>query len=201
LGGVCVAERKILDYVRKNPVEAIVELGSGFGQNLIKLYYQGCPQIPLFAGELTESGTACCQRISSLKPQMNLSAFRYDFNHPTPPILEGYKRILVFTCHAIEQVEQLNENALPAIARFAPHVHCIHFEPFGFQLYEGENDVDKNQSKAFHQAHWNLNLFQRLLEANNQKHLALKFVRKNIAGSFDDGLNPTSIAIWQSSNS
>jgi len=100
----------------------------------------------------------------------------------------------------MEQVELLSEKCIPAIAEIATNVTCIHFEPFGYQIAQPVNDVDTAHKKLFHDKGWNKNLLIRLLEAHYAKKIDLSFLGKNIVGSNDQGLNPSSIAIWNSLN-
>lgn len=190
----------IVDYLREKNFDAIIELGSGYGQNLIRLHYEGGPQIPYWAGEYTESGQACCELLAGLETNVSLNSFAFDFNSPDFSKIkkaQAYKKVLVFSCHAIEQVHILSDLTLPAIASIAPDVTCIHFEPFGFQLNQEKNAVDQTHKTNFVQQKWNINLLQRLLEAQLHQQIDLEFVGKNVMGSFDVGTNPTSLAIWK----
>ncbi|PCK09084.1 MAG: hypothetical protein COA42_05865 [Alteromonadaceae bacterium] len=186
----------LADLVMRHEFDAVIELGSGYSQNLFKLHYQGGPKIPYYGGEYTESGTECAKMLGALQEDMSLTNFRYDFNNPDYSAIGEHENVLVFTCHAIEQVQNLSAETLPSIAKIAKKVTCVHFEPFGYQLKQQVNEVDRNHQSMFAQRNWNQNLLKCLLNAQRKKEINLSFIGKNIMGSFDRGLNPTSIAVW-----
>lgn len=186
----------LADLVMRHDFDAVIELGSGYSQNLFKLHYQGGPKIPYYGGEYTESGTECAKMLGALQEDMSLTNFRYDFNQPDYSAIGEHENVLVFSCHAIEQVKQLSAETLPSIAKIAKKVTCVHFEPFGYQIKQQANDVDKNHQYMFTQRHWNQNLLECLLSAQREKKINLSFIGKNVMGSFDRGYNPTSIAVW-----
>lgn len=191
----------IMDFMRNKKIDAIIELGSGFSQNLFKLYYEGGPDIPYYGGEYTTSGTDCADLLASLLPELKLTNFNYDFNSPNYSAIGEFENVLVFTCHTIEQVEVLSDKTLSSIAKIAKNVHCIHFEPFGYQLVQPGSEVDGPHKAAFHGRRWNTNLLRRLLAAHKNREIELTFVGKNIMGSYDSGTNPTSLAVWNNAPS
>lgn len=186
----------VMDFIRNKKIDAIVELGSGFSQNIFKLYYEGAPNIPYFAGEYTQSGTECANILSALLPELKLTNFNYDFNSPDYSAVGEFENILVFTCHTIEQVEVLSDKTLPSIAKMAKNVHALHFEPFGFQLVQPGCEVDVHHKSIFHARRWNSNFLRRLLSAHKNREINLTFLGKNVMGSYDGGTNPTSLAVW-----
>lgn len=188
------------DYLQDKQFDAIIELGAGFGGNLFKLYYNGGPKVPYYAGEFTESGFNCCQFLSALDPELNITPFRFDYRNPNLSCIKENGKIFVFTCHSIEQVDYIPEHLLKTIADCAQEVTCIHMEPFGYQMLANEkySNVDEIQQKFFEEKNWNRNLFQALLQ-NHQKHILLEFIGKNILGGHF--ANPTSVAIWKKKHS
>ena len=192
----------LLDFLDGKNFDAIVELGSGPGQNLVELFYRGGPQnIPYYAAEFTESGVALANYIASLKPEMPLSAFHFDYKKPDLTPVKERKNILIFTSHSIEQVSEISEDLFDYLSSFAERVTCIHFEPFGFQLIpeEQREDVSKLQALVAEKKKWNINLAPTLMEANKKGILHLSFIGKNVMGK--EMGNPTSVAIWEARRS
>ncbi len=188
----------VTDYCRHRKFDAIIELGSGYSQNLIKLFYQGGPKVPYFGGEFTQSGTECAQMLSNLSDEINLTPFRFDFRQPDLSNIPRFERVLVFTNHAIEQVNHIPDNLLLEIASVARQVTCIHMEPFGFQMApaENESDVDKKHREYFRGNGWNENLFNQLANHSCKGNIDLQYVGKNILGG-SDFHNPSSLALWK----
>lgn len=186
----------LVDYIHDKKFDAVIELGSGYSQNLVKLFYEGGPKIPYYGGEYTESGTECARMLAKLNGDIDLRNFVYDFNNPNYDCIDEYESVLVFTRHTIEQVKFLSKDTIPSIANIAKNVTCIHFEPFGYQIEQPGSPVDKEHKDMFVTNGWNRNLIARLLEAHHEQVIDLQFIGKNIVGSTDNGLNPTSIAVW-----
>ncbi len=192
----------LLDYVDGRQFDAIIELGAGYGQNLVEFYYRGGPQdTPYYAAEYTESGVQMANYLASLKPEMKMSAFSFDYMNPDLSPVKERGKVLIFTSHSIEQIPEVSEKLFEYLADFAESVTCIHFEPFGFQLVaeKDREEVSKLQALVVEKKKWNTNLIPVLLEASKKGILNLNFIGKNVMGR-EIG-NPTSVAIWESKRS
>ena len=140
--------------------------------------------------------------LSDLTDEFELVPFRFDFRHADLSIIPKYDNVLVFSSHAIEQVNIIPDDLLPVIARVAKKVTCIHMEPFGFQMaaVETESEVDKDQREYFKKNNWNMNLLQQLAFHNCRENIDLHYIGKNLMGG-NYLYNPSSIALWKSDNS
>ncbi len=189
----------LVDYCRLRKFDAVIELGSGYSQNLIRLFYQGGPRVPYYGGEFTQSGTECAKMLSDLTDEFDLIPFRFDFRDADFSAIENYDNVLVFSCHAIEQVNLIPDDLVTKISALSKQVTCIHIEPFGFQLAPSviESEVDKNHRSYFHKNGWNMNLLSQLLFHNRNKNIDLQYVGKNVLGG-SDSCNPSSLALWKS---
>ena len=185
----------LLDFVDHNPVDAIVELGSGMATNLIEMFYRGGPRnIPYYAGEYTESGTRIAKSLSKHCPKMDLHSFRFDYNAPNLDIVKEKGTVLFFTIHSIEQVQDVSQVLFETIANHAENVICIHLEPFGWQLEGFDGPPSREQAELCIKNGWNRNLFAALRSAQEAGTIEQTFIAKNVMGG---GLgNPTSISIW-----
>lgn len=175
--------------------DAIVELGSGYGLNLFKLYDQGGPAgIPYYAGEYTQSGrelTVIFARVDRNAPVKPVY-----FNHRAPDLafLGKARRVLIYSCHSIEQVAEIPADYFDVLARAAPEVLGVHFEPFGFQL--GGADPVSNAHRAFiRDQNYNTNLIDCLKAAEGRGAVAVRHLAANVIAPQPE--NPTSIAIWE----
>lgn len=186
----------LVDYCRNRKLDAILELGSGYSQNLIKLFYEGGPRVPYYAGEYTQSGVRCSNMLAGLSDELDLTSFEFDYRNPNFSILPKLDNILVFTSHSIEQVDNIPDTLLPLIANIAKNVTCIHFEPFGFQLTSPDQDPEHImvQRSIFEKNQWNQNLASKLVFHHLNKDINLTYLCPNMFGGEQE--NPTSLAIW-----
>jgi len=190
----------LVDLLIKDKPEAVVELGSGYGRNLIELFYRGGPSgIPYYAGEFTESGTAFADTLGSLSADLPIVPFRFDHNDPDLSIVNESSFVVFFTCHSIEQVTKLRPDYFKILADQATRVMGIHFEPFGFQIPGSNTELDNVQKRYFENNNWNMNLYDVLQASAESGEINLKHVSKNSVSSTDRG-NPTSLIVWESNS-
>jgi hypothetical protein len=148
----------LTDYIRDRSFDAIIELGCGLGQNLVKLYYSGGPKsIPYYAGEFAQSGVEAAHVIASLCNDFSLVPFPFDHCAPDLSPIEETGNILIFTSHSIEHVMEIPGNYFNLLAEHATSVTGLHFEPFGFQLSDNSDDVSKAQKSQAIARGWNTN--------------------------------------------
>ncbi len=180
----------------KEPVSSIIELGSGLGNNLIKLFHSGvAPNLPYFGGEYTKSGVAIGQYLADNTPNMNAKFFH--FNHLKPKLqIDAGEHAFIFTIHTIEQVEEIPKNWFSSVAKVAKKVTCVHFEPFGFQS-RMLGEASRNQATVAAKKNWNQNMFEVMKAAHDKGIISVKYTA--LEPTFPlDAFNPSSIAIWQS---
>mgnify|MGYP001004380147 CR=1 FL=1 len=192
----------ILDFCDQNPVDAIVELGAGYSQNLVEIYSKGGPQgIPYMGGEITESGRQLSADLAAKYQGMDLRSFYFDHKSPKFPAelgLNKFNRIFLFTCHSIEQVQRISPEYFKTLAELSPNLVACHFEPFGWQIEEEGvpyGVVSKTQEDFFRGRNWNENFAEALYAAQDLGYIEITYLKKNVM-SIDLG-NPTSIAIWK----
>lgn len=189
----------LLDYLDGQKFDAVVELGSGFGEHLIDLFYRGGPKnIPYYAAEYTKSGVDLAKMFVSLNPSLPLVPFYFDYKNPDLTAIKEKGRILVFTSHSIEQVTEISADLFSYLSGCADEVVCIHFEPFGFQIEdesEDKGEASKLQEVVFRSKDWNQNFAPSLFEAHKRGDVKVTFVAKNVMGR--ELGNPTSVAIWE----
>ncbi len=189
----------LADYCQLRNFDAVIELGSGYGGNLVKLFYQGGPKVPYYAGEFTQSGIQCADMLNELSEEFEINSFRFDFRYPNFSFIPKFENILVFTCHSIEQVDFIPDDLLPDISKIAKNVTCIHMEPFGFQMASGDvgRDVDEYHRRFFVEKGWNQNLLNQLIVHTSNGNIDLEYIGKNTLGG-SDSHSPSSLAVWKS---
>ncbi|WP_180381399.1 hypothetical protein [Campylobacter devanensis] len=187
----------IIDALALEQYDSVIELGCGYGQNLFKIFYSGGGvNLKYFGGEFTSSGVEMARKLANIEPNMRAEFFH--FNHLKPKFdkkLDFGKKVLVFTCHTIEQVKEIPDNWFKVVASIAPFVRCIHAEPFGFQI-RNLGEASQNHKDYFIQNGWNLNFASTLKKANQNGDIIIEDAMLEYSCGTDP-FNPTSIAVWR----
>lgn len=208
----------VADLVNDN-TKAIVELGCGIGRHLFSLrdiIEHEFPNIRYFGCEISETGLSSGERIAALEPQRDNISFHY-FNYLEPhfDFLEGFDDIIFFTCHSIEQVENINEQLFHEMLNTGSYVRCVHCEPVGWQYNEELMSVVKRGEKIaipagaarildevndYFSAYipvntgWNRNLIETLQSLDSKDAINIDFIDRNCAGN--SFYNPSTLIQW-----
>lgn len=184
----------VIDEV--GPVDAVVELGCGYGRNLFGLYHAGGPRgVPYFGGELSEDGVAVGNRLGGLIPDLDISLHPFDHLSPDLSFLPRVEHLFVFTVHSLEQVENIGQEFFRAIAAAAPRVTVVHLEPFGYQVQD-LGPITIEQRRVFEGNRWNRNLWSAMEQAQNAGIIQVTFAALELFFPADY-TNPTSLALWR----
>lgn len=176
----------------------VVELGSGYGRFLFRVWLSGGPaDAPYFAMEFTEAGRWCTQAIADLEPTMDLRVCPFDYNNPDYSILPSeLDHAVVFSCQSIEQVPVLKKEALTGLFGVARELTCLHFEPVGWQLDEKDRKQGEGASnEAYAREHdYNRNLWPLLMELQAESRIRIDRVEAEVLGVVPE--NCVSIIGW-----
>jgi hypothetical protein len=170
--------------------EALVELGSGLGDKLLRFAAELKPRLAL-GGEFTPSGVECGS-ILTRQRRINATFVPFDFYEPRsvdfiPP------GALVYTAHAIEQVPQLPEAFVEALLQRRPRT-VVHFEP----CYDERNDsslVGLMRRRYTEINDYNRNLVPLLRRFEAQGKIRIVEHKADIFAV--SPLNSTSVLVWQ----
>jgi hypothetical protein len=116
-------------------VDCVVEFGSGLGLNLARLRLR-LPTAPLtyVACEPSAGGRQATRSIFSTDPAARLQDYSFDYCQPNLDFLGGFRKIVAFTMHSIEQVPMLGEDFYRMLLA-ANVAACVHVEPVGWQRF------------------------------------------------------------------
>lgn len=174
--------------------EAVIELGCGYGLNLLRLARAlGDRPIRYVGAEYTAAGR---RLFAELATRLGLP-FQCEFvDHKSLELsfARGWSDVLVMTCHSIEQVARLPDDYFRTLAGAAPRVVGLHLEPFGFQA-GATSPARVAQEATFRKKGFNLNFFECLTRAEREGTIALRQV--TLERFVGDLGNPTSVAIWE----
>ncbi|WP_229932653.1 hypothetical protein [Campylobacter majalis] len=193
-------EKYLIDVMDETgPYDCVVELGCGYGRNLINMFYNGGDtNLKYYGGEFTQSGVDIATKLAAATPNMKAEFFHFNHLSPNLDIVKNknYECVFVFTSHSIEQVNQIHDNWFKVVASIAPHVRCVHLEPFGFQS-KILGEVSEKHKAFIQQNKWNENFTQVLQNAVNNGDIVVDGTMLEI-GFSDDVFNPGSLCIWHS---
>lgn len=199
--------------------KAIVELGCGIGRHLFHLrdlIEHKFPHIKYFGCEVSDTGLSSGKKIAALEPGRDNISFQY-FNYLEPrfEFLGGPSDIIFFTCHSIEQVDNIGENLFHEMLSAGISVRCVHCEPVGWQfndelmsnlerdgkIHVPENSVQVLQQVSDHfsanipvKLGWNRNLVKTLRSLESNGAIKIDIVDRNCAGN--SYYNPSTLIQW-----
>ncbi|MEW5726365.1 MAG: hypothetical protein AB1918_00925 [Pseudomonadota bacterium] len=184
----------LLEAVNDRGYDAIVELGSGFGQKLFQLYLAGGPgNIPYFGAELWEEGRRGAERLAALEPALDFRSVAFDFNAPDLSFLAGFRKVLLFTNAALCNVTTLPGDLMERLSAAAPQVMGYHFEFVGHQI---RRDVPALAwfYRMADERKYNTNFVQLFLDAHRGNRIRAHFLAPDVY-DVSSG-HPVTVAIW-----
>jgi hypothetical protein len=147
-------------------VDAVIELGSGFGRNIFMLYEEFSskyPNVTYIAGEYTAGGQDVCSAIVKKYdlPIISLHFNYYDWSSLYSFIIEkNYKNICFYTSYSVEQIPYLDKQLFLDLLKIN-NIKFTHIEPVGFQMENGNPQYSGNPN-------YNQNLIQILTDLENE---------------------------------
>ena len=133
--------------------DTLVELGSGWGRNLLYALDQGWCSKAL-GGEYTKEGQQLCNQIGK-NFNLPIKSLPFDYYNPSSDFLKQLEGTVVFTHNSIEQIGIMPEETILALIASKPKA-VIHAEPiyeyrdkktmlhFMWKRYTEVNDYNKN---------------------------------------------------------
>jgi hypothetical protein len=160
----------------------VVELGSGWGNNLLDLYLWGGPKVRYFGLEPTRSGRACVSTLAALAPDLELVALPFDYEQPRYDDLpRDNEHVVVLTCMSIEQIPELPREAISGLFVLGESLTVVHFEPLGWQI-RGGPESEKAHGYALRRG-YNRNLWPLLNELVDAGELMIDTVVPDMIGN------------------
>lgn len=183
-------------------VDTIVELGSGYGLQLFRLFYAGAPADARYVGaEISPSGRAVADRLAALQPGLRFESRAFDLMHPDWSFLEGSRKALIFSAWALMYPPRLPADFLHGLARWPGAATLVFCEPVGFQ-WGLSHRLSAQQKDASEQGRLNTNLLPLLGEAAKQGVVEPLLLSKDLfARSGDDAFDLISILVYAKSES
>jgi hypothetical protein len=191
--------RQVLIDACRPDTSLIVEIGSGWGQNLLDLYLGGGPRrATYFALEPSQSGRTCFSLLASLEPALTARSAAYDYSQPCyEDVPRGHAHALIFTSHSIEPEPELNREVLTELFPLASELTVVHFEPVGWQIRaeRGLEAARVGATKEYSEAKkYNRNLWELLVDLEKLGRIDLLTADPDIF--CHKRFNVSSLIIW-----
>ena len=180
---------------------SIIELGSGAGYNLCRIWLSGGPRgIPYYACELTEAGRRCTEKFASLEADLSLIPVPFDYESPDySAIPHGARHVVIFTSQGIEQIPNIKRKVFDKILDIADRITCLHFEPIGWQVSQGLDAGDAGAVSAAYaeESDYNRNLWGVLRMLEDEGLIQIDMVERDLFGLVP--INSITVVRWQKS--
>jgi hypothetical protein len=189
--------RTVFDMCRDG-ADNVIELGSGWGHYLFKLWISGAPKdARYYACELTSVGRECAALLGSIEPDLKLQAVPFDYRRPEYGQIARGRKTVVYTSHSIEQVQTLGPDVITGLLDTADRVEGLHLEPVGWQVRRQR----KEKLPAFSEQHearcrkyeYNENLWTLLLALAAEGRIEITACVPDIIGV---PYNPSTLIRW-----
>jgi hypothetical protein len=183
--------------------ERIVELGSGYGKNLFRIWLNGGPQAATYYGlEFTRRGRECADFLAALEPAIRFRSQPFDYHHLDLRGLTGEpKKTFVFTCYSIEQVPEIDDSVVACLAELPGVYKVMHVEPVGWQR-QGIDELTPEDRALLHDmersaraCRYNVNLLEVLERLAKARRLEIKQRKYDFLAHRPD--LPGSIIVWR----
>ena len=138
-GPLCemTVQTEISRHIEEDTVN-IVELGSGYGKNLFRLWLNGGPpRAKYLAFEFTTNGRACASYLASLEPSIQFETRAFDYYAPKIDGFDRNAKTFVFTSYSIEQIPTIGTAVFEELLAMPGLAKVVHVEPVGWQRPRG----------------------------------------------------------------
>ncbi|CAA7626994.1 hypothetical protein MCP1_60111 [Candidatus Terasakiella magnetica] len=176
--------------------DCVIELGAGYGKRLFEMFLGGgAKDLRYIAAEPTAAGRRITAKLSRLVPDMSLDVAAFDFANPCFSPVHGFSRILLFTSWSLMFVDALQDSFFAELAKIPGEVTCVFVEPVGFQINPSNDKISLDQRDTARERRWNLNFFQKLLDAQAAGLVEIEAISTDMFGPLDDTSSIASVCV------
>ena len=200
-GGVSAYVVEALAETCSDATDMVIELGAGWGRNLLLLYLSG--RIPvatrLCALEFAETARLAGTLIASAVPTVPLTMAAFDYHAPDYSVIPPSDApTVVATIHSAEQIPALSADVFRKLIGRRPRLKGLHLEPVSFQIPADRRGSTEAMSSAAHatQHDYNRNLWRILASLETDGVIAIDKTVPDEIGL--NPSNPSTLITWRS---
>lgn len=202
------SEKQIETIIKEitDDTDLVVELGAGYGGNLIRLDRASIGKtgktlserkIRVLMAEYTTTGRNLCEAFLKCKNSPEMELHFIDHKAPDLSFLGSTVNPLILTVHSIEQVAAIPSDYFKILSQAGQNVRGIHIEPVGFQ-FEPENPKWKAHEDFVKRQEYNLNFASVIKQAEKNGYISIDKIDTNFAAGQEE--NPSTLVVWSSKN-
>jgi hypothetical protein len=169
-------------YAIDPDVANIVELGSGYGKNLFRIWINGGPVSAAYVGcEYTDAGRACASYLASLEQGIRFHGEPFDYHRPALAGFDREAKTFVFSSYSIEQIPEVGVDVFEQLLSIPGLCKVVHIEPVGWQRSIGWRDwrLAREMKRSALEYNYNRNLFAVLEALQGAGRIVIERVKHN----------------------
>lgn len=175
--------------------DQIVELGSGWGANLLYLWLFGGPRCEYLALEGSEIGRNMSDRLAALEPSLRFRSSSADVYNFESRLITG-SRALLFTVDVFNLLDNLPNDLFDRLVGAEGVVSGLHIECMSWQMRSDLGNELDHRSRDYVQQHGrNENFHQLIMDAQARGLIEITQIRHNNHAM--NSLMPYSIIEWK----
>lgn len=129
-------------------VDTVLEVGSGFGLQLFRMYCGGGPGDARYVGaEISPAGRDMAECLARLEPEMRFQTVPFDLRAPDWSVLNGSRKALIFSAWSLMYVDSMADDFFSSLAKWPGEATLVFCEPIGFQ-WGGNHPLSQRQAEA-----------------------------------------------------
>lgn len=203
IGGRQALRMRSLAAACLKDTDLVLELGCGWGLNLADFYLGGGPRDASYFGlDLSSEGVECLRLLATLRGgPAHFYGGKFNMMEPEYSMLPHCSgHLLVFSFHAIEQVQNLREEVITGLFEISERVTGVHHEPVGWQIRESLG-IQQASSGATREnsarSAYNENLWRILSDLESRGEIRITKRIPDIFGHKNK--NASSLIVWERS--
>jgi hypothetical protein len=180
----------------------IIELGSGYGKNLFRVWLNGGPATARYHGfEYTESGRECGAFLASLEKSIAFSSSPFDYHEPRIDLSSPERKTFAFTSYSIEQIPEISTAVFEELLAISGLYRVVHVEPVGWQrpitpdIDAEEQMLLRDTERSARLTHYNTNLLGKLAELESAGRIVIEATKYDFLAHRPN--LPGSIIVWR----
>jgi hypothetical protein len=120
-------------------VDAVFEMGSGPGVNLVQLAARNpYPKIEFFGGEIALNGHWCLRELAALAGVPSVHSVSFNMMNPDFSFLRGKRRVLIYSHFALMYATPFPGDFFFKLWAAAENIDLVLFEPVSFEILQGQ---------------------------------------------------------------
>jgi hypothetical protein len=180
----------------------IIELGSGYGKNLFRIWLNGGPATACYHGfEYTEGGRDCATFLASLEKGIAFSSSPFDYHLPQIDLSSPKRKTIAFSSYSIEQIPEISAEVFEELLAISGLYRVVHVEPVGWQrpitrdIDAEERMLLRDTERSARLTGYNTNLLSRLAELESAGRIVIEATKYDFLAHRPN--LPGSVIVWR----